>query len=73
MSLYPTLTSYNQGDVQSLYQSGSIAPNIDSYGNLAIEDVAGELFLSAITIPLINEVYSATKVETKYDVAFSEL
>ena len=73
MNSNPYLTSYNQSDIQALYQSGSISPDIDQYGNLLVEDSTGSLFLSAITIPLVNEVYNATKVETKYDVAFSEL
>lgn len=67
------LIGYNQDDVQNLYRSGSIIPNIDSYGNLIIENIQGQLYSSSITIPLQNVVYEPTKVETKYEVVFKEL
>ena len=73
MNANPNLTGYNQDDVQKLYQSGSIVPNIDSYGNLIIQNVQGQLYSSSIMIPLQNVVYDPTKVETKYDVTFKEL
>jgi hypothetical protein len=73
MNANPNLTGYNQDDVQKLYQSGSIALNIDSYGNLIIQNVQGQLYSSSIMIPLQNVVYDPTKVETKYDVTFKEL
>jgi hypothetical protein len=73
MNANPNLTGYNQDDVQKLYQSGSIAPNIDSYGNLIIQNVGGQLYSSSIMIPLQNVVYDPIKVETKYDVTFKEL
>lgn len=73
MNANPNLTGYNQDDVQKLYQSGSIPPNIDSYGNLIIQNVTGQLYSSSIMIPLQNVVYEPTKVETKYDVTFKEL
>jgi hypothetical protein len=69
----PYLTGYNQNDIQTLYSSGSIIPNIDSYGNLIIQNVSGQLYSSSITIPLQNVVYDPIKVETKYDVTFKEL
>lgn len=68
-----TLTNYNQTDVQRLYQSGSISPNIDNYGNLIIQNIPGKLFLTSVTIPLVNVVFDSTKVETKFDTAFNEL
>ena len=73
MNANPNLIGYNQDDLQKLYQSGSITPNIDSYGNLIIQNVAGQLYSSSIMIPLQNVVYEPTKVETKYDVTFKEL
>lgn len=73
MNPNPYLTGYNQNDVQNLYRSGSITPNIDSYGNLIIQNVQGQLYSSSITIPLQNVVYNPIKVETKYDVTFKEL
>ena len=73
MNANPNLTGYNQDDVQKLYQSGSIALNIDSYGNLIIQNIQGQLYSSSIMIPLQNVVYDPTKVETKYDVTFKEL
>lgn len=73
MNANPYLTGYNQNDVQNLYRSGSITPNIDSYGNLIIQNVQGQLYSSAITIPLQNVVYDPVKVQTKFDVTFKEL
>jgi hypothetical protein len=73
MNANPYLTGYNQDDVQNLYRSGSIIPNIDSYGNLIIQNVQGQLYSSSITIPLQNVVYNPIKVETKYSVTFKEL
>lgn len=69
----PYLTGYNQDDIQTLYSSGSIVPNIDSYGNLIIQNVQGQLYSSSITIPLQNVVYNPTKVQTRYNVQFIEL
>jgi len=69
----PYLTGYNQNDIQTLYSSGSIVPNIDSYGNLIIQNVQGQLYSSSITIPLQNVVYSPVKVQTLYNVEFTEL
>jgi hypothetical protein len=73
MNTNPQLADYNQDDIQRLYSSGSIVPNIDSYGNLVIQNVTGQLYSSSITIPLVNAVYNSTKVQTKYDVTFSQL
>lgn len=73
MKANPYLSGYNQDDIQKLYQSGSIIPNIDSYANLIIQNVQGQLYSSSITIPLENVVYNPTKVETKYTVDFKEL
>lgn len=73
MNANPYLTGYNQDDVQKLYQSGSIPPNIDSYSNLIIQNIGGQLYSSSITIPLQNVVYNPTKVQTKYNVTFTEL
>lgn len=73
MKANPYLSGYNQDDIQKLYQSGSIIPNIDSYGNLIIQNTVGQLYSSSITIPLENVVYDPIKVQTKYDVNFKEL
>jgi len=73
MNANPNLIGYNQDDVQTLYSVGSIVPNIDSHGNLIIQNVQGQLYSSSIMIPLQNVVYDPTKVETKYDVTFKEL
>jgi hypothetical protein len=73
MNANPNLTGYNQDDVQTLYSVVSIVPNIDSYGNLIIQNIQGQLYSSSIMIPLQNVVYDPTKVETKYDVTFKEL
>lgn len=73
MKANPYLTGYNQADVQNLYSSGSIVPKIDSYGNLLIQNINGQLYSSSITVPFINAVYDYTKIETKYEVLFKEL
>jgi hypothetical protein len=73
MNYNPQLADYNQDDVQKLYSSGSIVPNVDVYGNLVIENVTGKLFSTAVTVPLVNTVFNSIKVETKYDSAFKEL
>jgi hypothetical protein len=69
----PNLSGYNQTDIENLYISGSIVPNIDEYSNLIIQNITDQLYSSSITIPLINEVYISTKVETKIDPTFKEL
>jgi hypothetical protein len=73
MNTNPHFTGYNQSDIRRLYSSGSIVPNIDSYGNLVIQNTTGQLYSSSITIPLVNAVYNSTKVQTKYDVNFTQL
>jgi hypothetical protein len=73
MNTNPYLTGYNQGDIQKLYSSGSIIPDIDENANLTIQNTVGQLYSSSITIPLENTVFNSTKVETKYDVTFKEL
>lgn len=69
----PYLTSYKQEDVEKLYTSGSITPNIDTSGNLIIQNVKNEMYLSSITLPLINVVYNPIKVQTRYNIDFNEL
>lgn len=69
----PNLSGYNQTDIENLYINGSIVPNIDEYSNLIIQNITDQLYSSSITIPLINEVYISTKVETKIDPTFKEL
>ncbi len=73
MNINPQLADYNQSDIQRLYGSGSIVPNIDSYGNLVVQNTTGQLYSSSITIPLVNTIYLATKVETKNDTTFYQL
>jgi len=73
MNANPKLTGYKQDDIQKLYSSGSIVPNIDSYGNLIIQNVQNQLYSSSITLPLQNVVYNPVKVQTRYDVTFTEL
>lgn len=73
MSTTTQLVDYNQTDVQRLYNSGSIIPSIDAYGNLTIQNTTGQLYSSSVTIPLVNVVYNDIKVETKNDPVFYEL
>jgi hypothetical protein len=73
MKSNPFLTEYNQSDIENLYRSGSIIPNIDSYGNLIIQNVIGQMYSSSVTIPLQNVVYDPVKVETKHFIEFKEL
>lgn len=69
----PNLSNYNQTDIENLYISGSIVPNIDQYHNLVIQNSIGQMYSSSITIPLENVVYNEVKVKTKVDVTFREL
>jgi hypothetical protein len=73
MNTNPELLDYSQADIQKLYTSGSISPKIDTYGNLVIQNVAGQMYSSSITIPLANAVFNSVKVETKNDPTFREL
>ncbi len=73
MNTNPQLDGYTQEDISKLYSSGSIVPTIDSYGNLNIQNVTGQMYSSSITIPLVNVVYNQTKVATIYDPSFKEL
>lgn len=73
MKANPNLTGYNQADIEKMYMSGSIVPNIDEYSNLVIQNTTDQLFSSSISIPLQNMVYHPVKVETKLDPTFYEL
>lgn len=73
MNSNPYLVIYSQKEVTSLISSGSIIPNIDSNSNLVIELIAGSLYSSSITIPLQNIPVDPVKVQTNYDISFSEL
>jgi hypothetical protein len=73
MNVSKYLTGYKSEDVENLYITGSITPKFDSYGNLIIQNIQGELYSSSISIPFQNVVYNPTKVETKNSVAFQEL
>jgi hypothetical protein len=73
MNTTPYLEDYDQKDIEKLYATGSIVPNIDEYGNLIIQNAMDEMYSSSITIPLQNQMYLPTKVETVYNVNFIEL
>lgn len=73
MNANPYLKNYNQDDIQKLYSSGSIIPDIDEYANLVVQNAVGQMYSSSITIPLVNMAFNPIKVETKYDVAFKQL
>ena len=73
MNNVPHIGGYIQSDVQKLYTDGYIVPNIDVYGNLTIQNTKNQLYSSSITLPFKNEVYLSQKVESIYDVQFSEL
>jgi hypothetical protein len=73
MTPNPYLVRYSQSEVLSLYNSGSISPNIDSNANLSVEYSDTSLYSSSITIPLQNFPVDSTKVETRYEVQFTEL
>jgi hypothetical protein len=67
------LVDYNQSDIENLFRVGSIEPEVDEYANISIQNIAGQLYSSSITIPLINVVYIPEKIETKIDTNFYEL
>jgi len=72
MNENPHLSKYSQDEVLSLYNTGSLVPNIDSYANLTLER-SGSMFSTCITIPLKNTPANPVKVETKYEIGFTEL
>jgi len=73
MNANPNLNGYNQIDIETLFKSGSIVPNIDDYSNLIIQNIGNQLFSSSISIELSNLVYIPTKVETKIDPIFYQI
>jgi hypothetical protein len=73
MNPNPYLARYSQSEVAALISSGSIVPHIDLTANLVVEYSDTSLYSSSITIPLQNVPCDAIKVETKYDVQFTEL
>lgn len=73
MNQNPYLIKYPQKEVENLISVGSISPNIDEHGNLLIEKNYSSMFSSSITIPLRNFPCDSVKVETKYQVQFTEL
>lgn len=73
MKANPNLTGYNQADVESLFSTGYIVPNIDANGNLIIQNVANQMYSSSITIPLENMIYNEIKVKTGINVTFAQL
>ena len=73
MNSNPNLIGYNQTDIENLYISGSINPDIDEFSNLIIQNVYDQLYSSSITIPLQNVVYNPIKVTSKLDPTFYEL
>lgn len=68
----PYLTKYQQSEVESLSSTGSITPNIDEHGNLLVER-SDDSMRSCITIPLENFPCDSVKVETQYQIEFTEL
>ena len=73
MSPNPYLSKYPQEEVETLTTSGSIIPYIDGHGNLLVEKNVISMYSSSITIPLINFPCDSIKVETKYNIQFTEL
>lgn len=73
MNPNPYLTKYPQTEVESLIGSGYIIPNLDEHGNLVVERNDTSMYSSSITIPLKNVPLDSIKVETKYNVNFTEL
>jgi len=69
----PYLERYSQDEVSALITSGSIQPNVDENANLIVEYSDTSLYSSSITIPLVNIHIDSVKVETKYQVQFTEL
>lgn len=73
MNPNPYLAKYPQSDVETLTTLGYILPNVDEHTNLLVEKTNGSMYSSSITIPLINTPFDSVKVETKYQVQFTEL
>ena len=73
MNPNPFLVPYTSDEINVLIQSGSIIPTYDDSFNLMIEHSQVSMTSSSITIPLTKDIFSDTKVETKFNVLFSEL
>ena len=73
MNPNPYLVRYPQSEIETLTTSGSIIPNVDEHGNLLVEKNDRSMYSSSITIPLVNFPCNSVKVETKYNVQFTEL
>ena len=73
MKANPNLHGYNQTDIENLFNTGYISPNIDPNGNLIIQNVANQMYSSSITIPLKNMIYNEIKVKTGINVTFTQL
>ena len=73
MNQNPYLAIYPQSEVESLVSSGSIVPDIDEHANLMVERSDSSMYSASITIPLVNVPVDSVKVETKYQIQFTEL
>lgn len=73
MNQNPYLAQYQQNEVERLLASGSIIPKVDSNYNLMVESNSTSLYSSSISIPLKDVAFDPVKVETMYDVTFTEL
>jgi hypothetical protein len=73
MSKNPYLESYPQEEVELVIWSGSVASRFDSNANLILDKVSTSLFSSSISIPIQNTPTDPIKVESKYNIQFTEL
>ena len=73
MTPNPFLAPYSSDEINTLIQSGSISPRYDDHFNLLIDHSQSLMISSSITIPLNKITFHDLKVETKYNVSFTEL
>lgn len=67
------IDKYPNEQLDIVIASGSISSEFDEYGTLRLNYDEENIQTSAITIPLISDIYDNSAVEESYDLAFTEI
>jgi len=73
MSLPKFLQKFSNEELDVVTKSGSIVSDYDEFGVLRLDFNESTLQKSAITIPIVADVYDDAAVEERFDVSFSEI
>lgn len=73
MNPNPYLDVFPQSEVEEVIISGSIVSDIDESYNLILGKTSTSVSGSSVSILLQNVPFDSVKVETKYNVDFTEL